>query len=235
MKSKKTLLVFVASYLFLNTFAQEVTPIKIREVGIGLYNFQNFSLQYRWGNEKRLFRLTGNLGINSTDGSSDRYGWREEDTLFNSSNFYEDVKTPINLNVGLGFSILKFKPINDKFGLMYGPLIGLSYTYLQSEKISSSSQTGTYYSGSSVQKSQTIQPYLGIVFGAAYKINASFFIYAEIGPNFYYAFNQSYSTSSTHANLYHSEDETSSKNNSVGISSLSNSGAMLTFVYRYNN
>jgi hypothetical protein len=234
MKTNKIIMAIAASFLFLNSFAQEVKPVKIKEIGLGLYNFQNFSLQYRWGNDKRLFRLNGNLGVNNGNGRSYTYGWRNEDTTSNSYNYGEDIKTPINLTVGLGFSSLKLKSVHDKFGIVYGPLIGISYSYLKTERYSSSSGSGYYTSTTTVQKSQTIQPYLGIVVGASYKINDSFFIYLEIGPNVYYNFNQGYTTKSTQGEAYNSEDETSSKSNSFGISSLSNSGAMLTFVYRYN-
>lgn len=234
MKANKISLAIAASFLFLNTFAQEVKPVKIKEIGLGLYNFQNFSLQYRWGNEKRLFRINGNLGVSSGNGRSDTYGLRKADTTFSSYNYGDDLKTPVNLNVGLGFSVLKQRSINDKFGFMYGPLIGISYSYIQSERYSSSSGSGYYTSTTAVQKSQTIQPYLGMVVGASYKINASFFIYLEIGPNVYYSFYQSFTTRDTQGGLSYSEEETSSNDNSFGISGLSNSGAMLTFVYRYN-
>lgn len=234
MKTKDLIFFIAASFLFLNTFAQEVKPVKIKEIGLGLYNFQNFSLQYRWGNDKSLFRLNGSIGVNTGNGRSDTYGWRQEDTVSGSYNYGEDLKTPVNLTVGLGFSILKLRSINDKFGLIYGPLIGISYSYLQSERYSSSSGSGYYSSTTTVQKSQTIQPYLGIVVGVSYKINDSFFIYLEIGPNVYYSYNQGYTTKETQSDSYYSEDETSSNSNSFGISGLSNSGAMLTFVYRYN-
>jgi hypothetical protein len=50
----KPILLFFLTFLFLNVFSQE----KKQEVSIATSTFDNFKLRYKFGNEKRLFRVT---------------------------------------------------------------------------------------------------------------------------------------------------------------------------------
>lgn len=54
----KNFLLLSLVLITLSAFGQEqdtATNSKVSEVGIGLKNLNSFSLQYRWGNEKRLY------------------------------------------------------------------------------------------------------------------------------------------------------------------------------------
>jgi hypothetical protein len=231
---------------------------KVQEFGIGISGFNNYSLQYRWGNENRLYRIQGNIGGSGSVGNSSNNSYTAQDTTNNSALSTTKTTTPINLNCGLSFSILKIKPVSEKFGLLYGGFCALNYFIKQSN---STENTNTFYSinnGNSVnhsinttitkQNSQTFQSSIGLVLGAVYNINASFRIYAEIDPSVYYSYNNSTTntTSSTtypnspNANNIHNTQSSgngyptylANPINTFGLQSLSNSGASLTIVYR---
>jgi len=226
----------------------DTLPKKVKEFGIGFTSLTAYSLQYRWGNTKRLFRvnatITGSTAFgNGTSGNS-------QTNVGNGNNIDSTTnknKTPLNFSASLSFSMLNLKYITKKFGLMYGPVAGVGYSIINSQ----STQTGTNLTNYTYNSSQnngsfpitsstktesvTFQPYLGFVLGAFYKINKSFFLYAEIAPNIYYA--RTNSTNSTKevnngsAN-YSSTNNTSAFNNTFGLASLSNSAATITIVYR---
>lgn len=191
---------------------------KVREFGIGLSGLNSFSLQYRWGNERRLYRLQGSIG-----GSSQTSNQTVTPSNSSSNNSY----SPLNINCGLSFSILKTKLISEKFNLMYGSYFGLGYSFNQSvNENSNATNTSTIKN-----KSQNYSASIGLVLGAAYKINSSFLLYGEIDPGI----------SDTYSNLqteYTSSASPSSNNdksqqiNTIGLNGLSNLGAMLTIVYR---
>jgi len=240
MKVKKIKIVIAfALILIVSTLKAQVNqPNDVKEFGIGLSSLNSFSLQYRWGNENRLFRITGTIGGTTSNGNSSNNTSDVLDTTYNnSSSTSTSNKSPINLNCGLGFSILKLKSISQKFEFMYGGICSISYIYsnTQSTQTGSSINNGITYPDDMTSKrtSQTLQPSIGIVIGAVYKISSSFLLYAEIAPNIYYAYNKT-TTNSTYSSQQNeiSTSNTSSSNNTFGVSGLSNSGASLTIVYR---
>ena len=215
---------------------------KIKEFGLGFSSLfsSSYSLQYRWGNTKRLFRVNANIGGFTAFGktSSSSTGG---DTINNSTTTNTGgTKTPLSVTSNLSFSILYLKNIVKKFGVVYGPVAGIGYSTLTTQSNSTGSVFSTSNGGYPVYNNtnyhtSTFQPYLGFVLGAFYKINRSFYLYAEIAPNVYYAHtNRATNTNSTNYNRlnYSSTNNTSTSNNAFGIANLSNSGATITIVYR---
>lgn len=223
-------------------------PKKVKEFGIGFSSLTAYSLQYRWGNTKRLFRInatiTGSTAFGSGTSGSNQTNVGNGNNMDSTTN---KTKTPLNFSTSLSFSILNLKYIAKKFGLMYGPVAGVGYSIINSQSTqtginstnytyNSSQNNGNFpISSSTKTESVTFQPYLGFVLGAFYKINKSFFIYAEIAPNIYYArTNSTSSTTNTNNSQsnYSYGNNSSTFNNTFGIASLSNSAATITIVYR---
>ncbi|HEX7414173.1 MAG TPA: hypothetical protein VF411_09015 [Bacteroidia bacterium] len=240
--------------------AQEVIPtktltpktdtlLKVKELGIGFSNLNSFSLQYRWGTDNMLFSISGSIAGSTSFGSGTNGSTQVRDTMssYNSSTTSK-TSTPINFSTGLSFSALHIKYITKKFGIMHGGILGCSYAIANNQTNSTgtnvnyqyhnTAQTGTFpISGTTNNHSQTIQPYIGLVFGAVYKINKSFLVYVSIAPNFYYAHTNSTTNTTYNSNLpytYYTTNNynSSSTNNTFGLASLSNSGATITIVYR---
>ena len=238
--------------------AEKLQLSKVQEFGIGFSSLNSYSLQYRWGNEKRLYRIQANIGGSGSIGNSSNNSYTAQDTTNNSALSTTKTTTPINLNCGLSFSILKIKPISEKFGLLYGGFCALNYII---QKSNSTEITNTFYSingGNSASNNinttttkrnyQTFQPSIGLVLGAVYNINASFRLYAEIDPSLYYAHNNSTMNTISSTTYPNSPNQNNTNNtqsssngyptnianptNTFGVQSLSNSGASLTIVYR---
>ena len=193
------------SSLFLTTNMQGQTS-KVKEYGIGFYGFNSYSLQYRWGNENRLYRLNGGIGSQTQFGN----------TQINSS------KPTGNLGGGLSFGILKLKSINEKFGIFHGGSFGINYQYSVT-RFTSPGMT-------SINKNQSLQPNIGITLGAFYKITPSIILYAEITPNIYYTYD--FSKNSQTDVLSNQTEINKVHSNAIGLSSFSNSSALLTLAYR---
>ena len=220
---------------------------KIKEYGVGMYSFTNFSLQYRWGNEKRLYRLMGNIGFNGTNGNTNSTATTTQDTLINSTNTTTTKNlNPVGLNCGINFSVLNLKPITDHFGFFWGPSVGVTYTVNVSEKdqtstlVNNSSPTTTSTDISTFKATtQDIRPNIGIALGVFYNINSSFFIYGEVVPNIYFGFNNSKTTlnetTSKPGTPNIIKNQTDNNSGSIyGLANFANSGAMLTFAYRFS-
>ncbi len=264
MKKIKTVFTLTATFLAAVLNAQEpqtTAPVaqpaalqkpqlpKVQEYGIGFSSLNSYSLQYRWGNESRLYRIQGNIGGLGSVGNTPNNSSTLHDTINNSSSSTNKTTTPINLNCGLSFSILKLKSVSEKFGFLYGGIFGLSYSINQSTSTGTTNNVYSINSGNSVnnnnsttttkRNSQIFTPSIGIALGAVYNINASFRLYAEIDPNIYYAYNNS-TTNTTGSTTYPNapnQNNTQTSNtlnptNTFGLSGLSNSGASLTIVYR---
>ena len=251
MKITKIILAAIIILITSNLKAQDLNtqapPLKVKEYGIGLSSFNSFSIQYRWGNEKRLFRINATVG-GSTGFGKGSANENQGDTANSSSNTNTTKSTsPINFNTSLSFSILKIKYVAGKFALMYGGVAGVSYSTTNTQTTETGTQTN-YYNGGSIpsntsypytqvkkNNTQNIQPYIGVILGASYKISEAFLVYLEIAPNIYYSHTNTTSTlteTDKHPNAYITNTTNKSANNTFGIANLSNSGAMLTFVYR---
>lgn len=217
---------------------------RIKEYGIGLYGLSNFSLQYRWGNEKKLFRVHGNVGLSGLTNKNTASTTQMQDLVTNQ-NYSTSYKytTPLDFYFGLGLSILKLKSITDNFGLLYGPSIGLTYTNTTNQ---SDWTNTTTYNVSGIKQmdertvktnEQELRPNIGFIFGAFYKISSSFYIYGEVVPNIYFGYLSGSITTNfkrTSTNNPTLSETTTDPVSSItyGISGLSNSGALLTFAYR---
>lgn len=221
-----TIICLMFMFISVELMAQDPIP-KVQEFGIGLSNLNSFSLQYLWGNENRLSRLTLSLGMSTLNSVLPKQISSINDTTQIESHTTQT--TPININGALNYSILKIKPLTDKFGLVYGSIFSLSGLYVLTKTTGTSQE---YLNGNlSVTSSSswkntvlTLQPSIGFVLGAVYAINTSFSIYAEIDPNLYYKHDAT-------SNGGNSRFNTSS--NSIGLASLSNSGATVTLVYKF--
>lgn len=235
MKHLKLLMlaVIVGSASFLT--AQEQTPAKVKEVGIGFSGLNNFSLQYRWGTEKKLYRISGSLGGNSGFGTtSNDYRWN--DTTLKSGSVKGTNQSPVDLSLGLSFSVLNLKPGANKLGFFYGPTIGLFSTYSSANQSSPqytlNNSTYNGYDSQSTRLSSSIN--LGLTMGVMYKINEAFYLYGEITPSVYFTNLYEKSTNTSfyiNSNASYTTEQKKSSN-SFGLAGISNSGAMFTLVYR---
>lgn len=218
--------------------AQEQTPAKVKEVGLGFTGLNNFSLQYRWGTEKKLYRVSGSLGGNSGFGTTTNdYRWN--DTTLTAGSVKGTNKAPVDLNLWLSFSVLNLKPGANKLGFFYGPNIGVFGSYSNGSNSSPQYTLNTYVYNGFDNKSTILSSniFLGVTMGVMYKINSSFYLYGEITPSVY--FNNLYQkTTNTsyyiNSNASYTTEQTRS-NNSFGLAGISNSGAMFTLGYRIGN
>ena len=203
---KKIILITVAIGSLFFTANMQGQELKVKEYGIGFYGFNSYSLQYRWGNENRLYRLNGNIDSQTQFGN----------TQANSNKPTDD------LGGALGFSILKLKEINEKFGIFHGASFGINYDF---NLIKHTSNEISY-----INKNQSLRPNIGITIGAFYKITPSIILYAEITPNIYYSYN--FSKNSQTDVLSNQTEINKVHSNAIGLSSFSNSSALLTLAYR---
>jgi len=251
MKNIKSILAAIAILISSNLKAQDLSnqavPLKVKEYGVGLSNLNSFSLQYRWGNEKRLFRINATIGGSTGFGKGSGNSTQTQDTTNNSNNTYTSQTTsPINFNSSLSFSILNIKYVAGNFGLMYGGVAGITYSIvndqttekgtINSYSANNSNSNGIFpFSETKKNHTQNIKPFIGIVLGATYKISETFLVYLEITPNIYFQHSNTTSTTvetNLQPNQYIINGTQKNSNNIIGIANLSNSGAMLTFVYR---
>lgn len=234
--------IFVSTAQAQETTAPVVSNTKVKEFGIGFNSLNSYSLQYRWGTEKRLFRIEGTIGGGYNDQNSNGTNLNYPTTPYQSKQ-----STPLNLSSSISFSIINLKPLNNNFGLMYGGSIG--FQFITNKTISDYNQNNSVFdtSGAFVMTSQNLNnttssqfytPQLGLVLGAYYKINSSFSIYGEIDPMIYYSRgNRNSSQSITYEPKYsyrNTSSSSSSISNDIGISNLSNANARLTLVYRFS-
>jgi hypothetical protein len=248
MKNLKTNLALLLMFTVGALSAQQQTPTadtlaakqKIKEYGLGFTGLNSYSLQYRWGSPKLLYRINGNIGFTNVGSNSDNNAYDQIYGNSGSTTTQKQTKTPLNLNTGLSFSVLSLKQINPKFGCVLGGIAGLTYSYSTSQLTATTTDqniTNGNTSQTSIFKtnSQTLQPYLGCVLGVYYKINPSFIIYAEISPNIYFESTQTKSNTTFQyypATPYTRSSDAKITNNTLGISGLTNSGAMITRAYR---
>ncbi len=241
------MVILISSNLKAQDSSSQATLPKVKEYGVGFTGLNSFSLQYRWGNEKRLFRINATIGGSTAFGKNSGNLTQAQDTMYRNNNTYTSKTTsPVNFNSSLSFSILKIKYVADKFGFMYGGVVGVSYSTTNTQateagtnvnySYNNANNTGLFpYSETTKNHSQIIQPYAGVILGVVYKINSSFLVYLEIAPNIYYARNNTTITDDTNnkqPNQYVVSQTQKTANNTFGIANLTNSGAMLTVVYR---
>lgn len=99
----KQIIIFTCTSLFLMMSNTSFSQEKKKVLEISTYSFEQFSIRYKFGNEKHLFRISS-FTLNAS-----------------SSNVYHSEDPVGNFNVGLGFGIEFPKQINEKLSLYYGP------------------------------------------------------------------------------------------------------------------
>lgn len=153
-------LLLLPIFLFFKSNAQD-SPAAIKEIGFGTNNFDNFSIQFRWGNEEKLKRISGNLDF---DG-------RLDPVIEN--NGYDS-------QLGFHFSSFKLLPLKEKIGWFYGWKAGINASFDHSKN----------YEGTNVvyRNSSRISPRVGGILGIYYKFTPELFLYGELNPNIYYRY-----------------------------------------------
>lgn len=159
---KKLILIMVAFAIIGSVSAQEKT--KQKEMGVGLQNFDNFALIYKFGHQKSMWRLMGLYG--------------------NFSNYdytnYEDDKNKQS-SVTTGFSIGKqyHSYINEEFKILYGADIKFNYSYNKDidDEVSTS-------------KRVIYMPGLNAIFGFNYDMNNHFVVGLELLPGFNFTYSE---------------------------------------------
>jgi hypothetical protein len=220
-------------------------PANIKEYGIGFRNLNDFSLQYRFGTEKKLKRIDLNLGgSTSFANSSDRNKNQVSSGNEQEANGAGNSKTPVSFNLGLVYSRLKLKAINDKFGLLSGTYLGIYYNTKYDQSVSENKvQNINNPINPTIEKRfmstriHGVQTSFGMVLGAYYKINQQFLIYAEVAPGVYYNFSHiklNTETKIENVGISNSSFKTESEgnNHSFGITGFSNSAVHFSLIYR---
>ncbi|MBS1651739.1 MAG: hypothetical protein JSU07_06980 [Bacteroidetes bacterium] len=216
---------FLAIISFYSTLkAQEAS--KIKEYGVGFTSLTNYSLQYRWGKTNAIQRISGNIG-GSVGASVNNYSSSVFNNNVVTTTTAQSTAQPYSLSLGANYSYLILKSINSKIGYFFGPSANVSYAYSDTE-MQPSAQGAT----SSIFKN-SLTPSLGFCLGFSYKINDTFFMYAEITPSVFYSYNTSTQTSTgvpQQNGLVNTNNDQS--NYLLGITNLGNSNAMITLAYR---
>ena len=199
----------------------------IAEYGFGLYNLNSFSLQYRIGTEKRVTRLTGNFSINNSQNiTTPKNG---------TTSTYSNTKIPINVNLGFNVAYLTINKINDHFGFQKGPQFGSSFGILETNTSIENTNTSNYYKAQLNNETKSFSLNFGYVLGFYYKFNQSFFLYGEVVPTISYINSLTNSSKEeTDNNKITTKNDNSTSNKHLQLSGLSNSGAMISLVYRLN-
>ena len=183
---KQLILCTTILLIWIECFAQESKPSnkeiipKVHELGIGFSSTNSFSLRYQWGTDEVINRLTLISLAASNSNSNSSLGLPTNNTGFVYSTNPSSVNTPININGGFNFSRAKIKPINEKFGFMYGIVFGVNFAYSEAktENIALSSpgtSNASQYNYTSETKNASLGPLVGLLIGARYKINSSLF------------------------------------------------------------
>ena len=204
----------------------------ITEYGFGLYNLNSFSLQYRIGTEKRVTRFMGYLSFNSNQ----TINTPEINSNLTNNYTYSKTTTPLNFNFGFNIANLKLIKINEKLGLQRGLQVGASLNAIETNKETDYPKSSTYVKNYSNNHTKSISLNLGYVIGFYYKCNSNIYVYAEVAPTISYINSLSnidnFDVDAN--NTTHNVSATNSKTKQFQLSGLSNSGAMISLVYRLN-
>lgn len=157
---KRLSILLILTFILLNgLYSQEKNTLK--EVGIYFSSFDAFGVRYKFGNEKRMFRLTAmslNIGrYNNTDAN----GSRQELT-----------NVGVGLRAGVEFPVY----ITDNLMFYYGG--ELSGTYNHAKNVTSPYNTNV---------TNATQAGVGFVLGLSHRINSNILLSAEIVPGLFYS------------------------------------------------
>ena len=221
-----------------SSYAQDsIKKTYYHEVGIGFTSTTSFNLHYQYGTDNLIYRaMVASLGGTNSDANTN-YQWTGINSSTSAAATTPVVNTPVNINGSLNISAAKIKNINDKFGIMYGVEAGVILSYVKTQTDYSEifaptagpSVQSQYSNYTNIVTTQSYEPFLGAVIGIRYKINSHFHVYAEVDPNINY-------TLGIARNYYSSGINTPVKSlkytDTYGLSGLSNSGAMISIIYR---
>ena len=198
---------------------------KIREAGLGFSNLNSFSIAYQWGTPKTIYSFSVMSFSLSAPKNSSNNG-DDTNTISNSTS------NGVNINFSLAFSITKAKRLSPKLDFLHGGIIGTGFGYMHNNS-SDYSGSGPVLTSSYSSKNTTYSytPFVGIVLGLRYAISNLFYVYAEVSPRIYYTYSKATSTSTDI--ISQSVNTSQSIEQTPGISNLSNSGASLMLVYRF--
>ena len=235
--------------LSMAVFAQKDT-IKTKEVGLVFSNLNSFGLCYKTGNQNTLFRITA-LSLTGTN-TATSYTTFEE----GGNTDMAPSSTANSIGAGLNFGFEKRSRINERFYFYYGLVLVNSYTTSNSNTITPTSYTNAYYihttyyvqtaivNNTNQSNVWTISSGLGIVIGAAYHLNRSFSIGAELLPSGTYSYSDTKTTSGTYtiswgvnsnapSTVNEYDNLGSNEKITKGISfSVINTGAAITIAYK---
>ncbi len=229
---KKALIALMFLTINISVYSQD-TIHKVNEIGIGFTTLTSFSLRYQWGKDNFVYRITA-VSLGGTNSTANTNYTSTSTTLITTSSVSPSiVNTPINLSGGLNFSVANIKTVSKKFGFMFGAEIGVNLSYVKSntDNVFAYKPMGnpplSPYSTEAITASYA--PFIGIVIGARYKLSPSFYLYAEITPNINYTYAKASVNNTPGVGTPVNTNKTT---NTYGLSGLSNSGAMITIVYR---
>lgn len=185
---KTTLLILSICLILTGKLSAQVdsTSNKIKEIGLGITDFNSFQLMYQWGDNERLFRFTGGYGINKNSRNTD-FSYNNTNT---SQSYHDgsDISKEFNQNLEFTISRIKFKGATQKVQLIYGPTLSIGYnsgkTETNSDRLSSTDTE--YMQFSNIQSSsRSITPALGAIIGGRYSFNKNFSLYLDFSPKIY--------------------------------------------------
>ena len=157
---KKLSILLVLTFILLNgLYSQERNTLK--EVGIYFANFDAFGIRCKYGNEKRMFRLTA-LSISVGDLKYTSVG--------SDYNNNTTTNSGAGLNVGLEFPV----KMDDNFNFYYGGELQGKYQHSKQKLSLTNVVVSNYYNVG-----------IGFVMGFSYHLNSNILLSAEIVPGFY--------------------------------------------------
>lgn len=140
-------------------YSQEKNTLK--EVGIYFSNLDAFGVRYKFGNEKRMFRLTAlSLSIGQFKNTNADGSWQK---MTNSG---------VGLSAGIEFPVY----ITDNLMFYYGGELSGSYSH--SKNVTSPYNTNI---------SNANQAGIGFVLGLSHRISSNILLSAEIVPGLFYS------------------------------------------------
>jgi hypothetical protein len=169
---KKLSILFVLTFVLLNSvYSQEKNTS--REIGLHFNNFDSFGIRYKFGNEKRIFRLTG-ISLNTRSISQNR----------NITN--EPISDNTNFGVRLNFGVEYPIKIADNLNFFYGGELSGAYSHNKIEFTNNNSNKLNVYSAG-----------IGFILGFSHNIKSNILLSAEIIPSFVYTNSENDENNST--------------------------------------
>jgi len=157
-----SILIVLTFILFNDLYSQEKTSSK--EVGLYFSSLNSFGIRYKFGNEKRMFRLTA-LSFSVQDS-------KFENMNMNGNGGTEDLKNAgAGLNFGLEFPI----KITDNFNFYYGGELRGSYNH-----------TKSVLNNAISTDANMVKSGIGVIIGFSRSFNSNILVSAEIVPGFSY-------------------------------------------------